>query len=127
MLRHQGRYNSRQHNTRQPETEKHSMSNHNQRHHNTPYYKRTAPQIRRHAYNQPDYRCPHCHMTLTEMRAARPNNIAGWDAGHIVDGDETYGLRAECSYCNWANGARKRNQTKPVTSRNWTQKHRGQD
>ena len=97
------------------------MGNKNVGHHNTPYYKKTAPLVRRAAYAQPDYRCPICSMTLTEMAKLRPNNIVGWDAGHIVDGDETYGLRAECSFCNRSRGATKRN-TKlkhATTSKRW--------
>ena len=97
------------------------MGNKNMAHHGSPYYKKMAPIVRRAAYTQPDYRCPHCHLTLTEMRAQRPNNVVGWDAGHVVDGDERYGLVAECSYCNRSNGARKRNKRNmhPTTSRTW--------
>jgi len=101
----------------------------NQPWHNTPHYKKMAPLIRAAAYNNPNHRCPHCQLTLQEMRRTRPDNIAGWDCGHIVDRDETYGFQAECSYCNRSRGSTKRNQTtrKPVTSQNWAapQNHRG--
>jgi len=97
------------------------MSNRNQPHHNSRAYKRIAPIIRRAAYNQPDYRCPYCQLTLEEMRRTRPNQVIGWDCGHIVDGDDSYGYRAECSYCNRSNGSIRRNrkQPKPTTSRQW--------
>ena len=100
------------------------MGNTNQPHHNTPWYKKTAPAIRRAAYANPNHRCPHCTLTLTEMRQLRPNNVIGWDAGHIVDGNESYGLQAECSFCNRSRGAKARNRKgppKPTTSRNWGQ------
>ena len=88
-------------------------------HHNTAWYKRTAPLIRQAARNNPHHRCPICNMTLAEMRQARPGSVVGWDAGHLVAGNDSYGLQAECSFCNRSRGSRSWHDRKKTTSRRW--------
>jgi 5-methylcytosine-specific restriction endonuclease McrA len=76
----------------------------NKPHHRDPRYVRLAALVRAQAYADPTTRCWRCGLTLDEVRRTNPR--ARWDAGHLVDGSILDGLRAECSPCNRAAGAR---------------------
>jgi len=69
-------------------------------HHRDPDYKKAARLIRDAAYRDPGTRCWRCRRTLAEVHTERPNAV--WHAGHLVEGDNTGGLAAECSPCNLA-------------------------
>lgn len=75
-------------------------------HHKGDYHRRSA-HVRAVAYANPSTRCWRCRLTLSEIRAQRPR--ARWTAGHLVDGQAGGQLLPECSPCNYAAGARKRN------------------
>jgi hypothetical protein len=67
-----------------------------------------ARQIRTQAYANPLTRCWRCGLTLPQIHQAKPR--AKWTAGHLVDGQTGGPLAPECSPCNYAAGARLRNQ-----------------
>ena len=61
--------------------------------------------IRDAANADPTTRCWRCGLTLAERHRTHPH--ATWQAGHLVDGDLSAGLAAECSTpCNSGAGAR---------------------
>jgi hypothetical protein len=75
----------------------------NAAHHRDPLYRRMAAAVRAAAYANPSTTCWRCGLTLDEIRRTQPR--ATWDAGHIIDGDLSAGLRAECRRCNRSAGA----------------------
>ena len=73
-------------------------------HHRNPMFLKLGRSVRAHANANPDHRCWRCGLTLTERHRTHPH--ATWDAGHLVDGDLSAGLAAECSSpCNRGSGA----------------------
>lgn len=86
--------------------------------HNNPAYRRAAAAIRAQAYGNPSTTCWRCGLTLDEVRRTKPRTT--WDAGHIVDGDLSAGLRPEHSSCNRSAGASAGNATREPRSRRWT-------
>lgn len=76
----------------------------------------------RHA--SPLSRCWRCQRLLDEHPPHRNGDPAYWTAGHVRDGDPTSPLMLEASTCNYAAGARRRNELAKrrngnPTSRRW--------
>jgi hypothetical protein len=69
----------------------------------------------------PSTRCWRCGLTLAEIRARTPRSKrVVWQAGHTVDGDNSFPLAAECNVCNEAAGARYGNRKRGLNpSRKW--------
>lgn len=63
-------------------------------------------QVRNAAYADPTTRCWRCGHTLPNCKPHRNGTPARWTAGHVIDGDPTSPLLAECSPCNKSEGAR---------------------
>jgi hypothetical protein len=73
-------------------------------HHRDPDYRRRAAAIRAAANANPTTRCWRCGQTQAEHQRS-------WTAGHLVDGDNTAPLAAECAHCNYSAGATHGNAT----------------
>lgn len=90
------------------------------RRHYTGSYQARARAVRDAAYADPSTRCWRCGKTLAEAQRMWPDRRVCWHAGHTVDGNSAYPLRAEHNVCNTSAGAQvtnKRRQLKP--SRRW--------
>ena len=74
--------------------------------HKDPRFINAGKVIRAAANADPTYRCPTCGLTLAE------NPGATWDCDHVIPGTLDAGLRARCSKCNRADGARMTNSTR---------------
>jgi len=72
-------------------------------HYGTHSYVKRSAAVRAHANADPSTTCWRCGLTLEQVRRTKPH--AKWDAGHLVDGDSSQPLRAECSSCNRSAGA----------------------
>lgn len=68
-------------------------------------YAKAAALCRERAYADESTICWRCGLTLAQIRAMRSPKQVTWDAGHVVDGDLSAGLRPEHSYCNRRAGA----------------------
>lgn len=73
--------------------------------------------IRQAAEADPSTRCWRCGLTMQQIRARKPK--ARWTAGHLIDGLKDGPLRAECSGCNYAAGARLRHRKTRRTRLTW--------
>lgn len=73
--------------------------------------------IRAAAYANPATRCWRCGLTLEERRATHPR--ARWTAGHLIDGQTGGAMAAECSPCNYSNGASMGNRMRKRTDLTW--------
>lgn len=83
-------------------------------------YHVAAAHVRAQAYANPLTTCWRCNRTLTEIQQLKPQ--AHWTAGHLIDGDPSAPLLAECSPCNYGQGARIGNAKRtprPNVSRQW--------
>ena len=75
--------------------------------HADPLFKRLRAAVIPRAYANPDHRCPTCGRTLAEVQRQTPG--ARWDCDHVIPGSLAAGVRARCSPCNRADGARMTN------------------
>lgn len=90
------------------------------RRHYTGSYQARARAVRDAAYADPATKCWRCGKTLAEAQRMWPDRRVCWHAGHTVDGNSAYPLRAEHNVCNTSAGAQvtnKKRQLKP--SRRW--------
>ena len=87
-------------------------------HHRGPY-KRRARAVRAAAYSADALaemgvgaptRCWRCGRTLAEHPPHRNGRRPSWTAGHTIDGDPNCLLLPEASTCNYAAGAKRKNQ-----------------
>ena len=79
-------------------------------HHRGTFHVRSK-RVRDAAYLNPATTCWRCHRMLHECGPRgdgrhRNGTRAWWEAGHLIDGDQTSPLAAECSPCNRSHGAR---------------------
>ncbi len=79
----------------------------NKPHHAHPLFKKLRAVVIPQAYANPDHQCPTCGRTLAEIQRVTPK--ARWDCDHVIPGSLEAGVRARCSPCNRADGARATN------------------
>jgi hypothetical protein len=72
-------------------------------HHRTAEYQRRSRAIRAQAKACPSTRCWRCGLTLAQIRRIKP--WAEWTAGHHIHGQVGGAMSAECSPCNFSDGA----------------------
>ena len=75
--------------------------------HRDPLFIKAGAVIRARANADPTTVCPTCGLTLEQRRRINPG--ATWDCDHVIPGSLAAGLRARCSTCNRADGARMTN------------------
>jgi hypothetical protein len=78
-------------------------------HHRGTYQRRARALVQR-ANRAPSTKCWRCGKLLADHRAHRDGRPAFWTAGHVIDSDPNSILMAEASICNFAAGARLKNQ-----------------
>lgn len=66
-------------------------------------HQRKAAAVCAAAYADANTRCWRCGHTLAEIRSRKPKAI--WTGGHLIDSDPDSPYLAECSPCNFGNGA----------------------
>ena len=84
--------------------------------HRDPTFRKAGVVIRARANADPSTVCPTCGLTLAQRRRTHPTAI--WDCDHVIPGSLAAGLRARCSTCNRADGARITN-TKRSSGYDW--------
>jgi len=84
--------------------------------HRDPLFVKAGAVIRARADADPTHQCPTCGQTMADIRRTKPH--ATWDADHVIPGSLAAGLRARCSPCNRADGARMTN-TKRSSGYDW--------
>lgn len=75
------------------------------------------------AYNNPNYQCPRCGLTLEQGQQLWGKNAA-WERGHIHDSTTAHSpleYRAEHAHCNRSAGATLGNTRRTPRSRRWQQ------
>ena len=88
----------------------------NRQHYRGSYHVQSK-RIRDAANANPNTRCWRCGLTLHQIRQTKPK--ARWTAGHIIDGLPESPLAAECSPCNYGEGARLGNRRSRTRSLTW--------
>lgn len=73
-------------------------------HHRGTFHRRAAL-VRSEAAANPSTQCWKCGLKLAEMPAHATGRPASWVAGHVLPGDLSSELRAECSHCSCREGA----------------------
>ena len=67
-------------------------------------YQLRARYVRAWGYAHPDYRCPHCGLTLAEG-IQRWGRNGQWDSGHREHSQVNGPMRPEHAHCNRSQGA----------------------